>query len=190
MVTRRIRDVRHNSPKLYERGTFYGGKIHKVSEFASIYDLRIGRAVRPAEVVDKVMAELEAGIPLSVEVIRERLTTATKARALANTVKSAEQIKKDRDKEKRQRLAEQERRRKFMEEEAADNARRNAQAEKVACLLMKHLCSVGVLELMKLMCSTDWFRVERIFDPSGTRYFSVENIEKISLPKERGGTAI
>lgn len=169
---------------------FMEGKSTKFGNLppSAIYALAAPSA--PAEVVDKVMAEVEAGTLLSVEAIRERLTAATKARALANTVKSAEQIKRDRNNEKRHRLAEQERRRKFMEEEAANNARRGAQAEKVACLLMKHLHSVGVLELMNLMCPTDWYRVERIFDPSRNRFFSVENIEKIFALKKLGGEAI
>jgi hypothetical protein len=113
------------------------------------------------------MAEVERGVVPKVAEIRERIAGATKAQLAAAQIRSAEQAQKDRENEKRRRTAQEARDRKWKEDQAAGDARRDDQAMKVAALLVSGLGPAGVITFVNMLSCTDWPRVERLFRKNG-----------------------
>jgi hypothetical protein len=152
--------------------TFLEGKSETVSLLPPAIVYALAAPSAPAEVVTKLVAAVDAGARITASEVREKLSTALAAQRRAELVKSPEDIKRERENEKRRRAREAEHRRKLEEEQAASDARRDAGAKKAAEHLYQQLGAQGVIELFKLLHGTDWYRVERCF-----RAHSFSNVE-------------
>jgi hypothetical protein len=130
---------------------------------AAIYALSAPSA--PSDAVKDVLKALEAGAKIPTEEIRNRLSKAADAQRKVEAAKTAEQIKKEREAEKRRREIQVARDQRIKQDIEQDNARRSERAREVAKFLVAKLGSERVVELLKLLNGTDWSRVERYFKP-------------------------
>jgi hypothetical protein len=138
---------------------FVEGKSESVSLLppSAIYALAAPSA--PTEIVQEVLAAVDAGTLIPVNEIRQKLNPAADARRKLEAVKSAEQQDWERDNKRIALAVEAARRRKDQEEHEATDTERNAKALCVARFLVARLSASGVAELLSLLNGTDWTEV-------------------------------
>lgn len=143
---------------------FLEGKSETVSYLppATLYALASPSA--DIDIVNEVIAEVDAGKVVAPAEIRERLAGATKARIAAKSAKTADQIKKDRENDKRRRAAEEKRNKEAQEDMEKCEAAQAAKAEKAASFLIDRLNEGDIVELRGLMTHISWHQVARSID--------------------------
>jgi hypothetical protein len=137
----------------------------------------------PEEVVAEILSEVKPGaIPDSASV-RHRIIDAKDAakKAAVEATKKPDLVKKEKALAKRRREVESERQRRLKEEHESDDARRTAQARRVAEYLLSSIGAVGIGSLLPLMRGTDWHRVEKQF---GWSYANVHPLTKAEVEAE------
>jgi hypothetical protein len=146
------------------------GKSETVSLLPPTLIYALAAPSAPAAVVSEVLAAVGAGVALPVRDIKEKLADAVEAKgkAEAQAKKSPDQIKHERDNERRLVAAREAADRKWREKQKADNARREEKAKAVAKFLVSRLGGAGLHEVFELMCGTDWCLVEQIFAVGGS----------------------
>jgi hypothetical protein len=120
-------------------------------------------------VVAEVLAEVEGGKIIPAGEVRDRLAGATKARLAAAAVKTAEQIKADKENEKRRRAAQAARDKKWEEEQQSAEMHRKQTADKAAAFLIEVLSPESIQQLKNLMVGTHWSAVS---DAISTQLFT------------------
>lgn len=143
---------------------FLEGKSETVSYLRPAILYALASPSADINIVNEVIAEVDAGKTVLTAEIRERLAGATKARLAAESVRTAEQIKKDRDNAKRRRVTEEKR---LKEEKVyldGNKAALLAKSEKVASFLIDHLSRDDIAELRALMTYVQWSQVVQSID--------------------------
>ena len=135
---------------------FLEGKSETVALLppTAVYALA-SRDADPA-VVAEVLAEVEEGKIIPAGEVRDRLAGATKARLAAAAVRTAEQIKKDKEAEKRRRAAQAARDKLREAEEEKANEKRRANAGRAADFLIERLSPEDLSSFRNLMFYTHW----------------------------------
>jgi hypothetical protein len=138
------------------------------------------------------LEEVDAGKLVTAGMVRERLNEAAAAQRKVDTAKSLEQIKKDREAEKRRRAAKEKANLKFEAEQEAIKAASIKRARSAAEFFVSEIGGVGVLEFLRLL-GNDLGEFCLLFRPSrldGSRSsLTATEIEeqfapKIALPDE------
>lgn len=140
---------------------FLAGKAKCVSLLPQGALYALAAPSTPPAVVADVLAEIERGAVPKVADIRERIAGVTKAQRAAAAIKTAEQIKREKENDKRRRAAQAERDRKEKAEDDAREANRTAKASAVARFLTDHLGTDDIKELAWLMSYASWWEVEK-----------------------------
>jgi hypothetical protein len=138
---------------------FVEGKTEAISLLppSAIYALAAPSA--PSNIVQEVLAAVDAGTLIPVTEIRQKLNTAAAARRKPEAVKSAEQQERERDNKRIALAVEAARRQEDQEEHEATESKRSAKAQCVAQFLIARLSASGVAELLSLLDGTDWTEV-------------------------------
>ena len=133
----------------------------------------------PTEVIAEVAAEIAKGTVPRVADIRERIAGITKAQRAAAAVRTAEQLKREKENEKRRRADQAAREMKEKLEREESEKRRNDKAKEAAVFLVSRLGADGIVELLqRALVGTDWHRIDRLFRSHGLVMSAQEIDEK------------
>jgi hypothetical protein len=166
------------------------GKSDKVSDLPATILYLLSSESAPAEAVQEIIAPVEAGERPKVDDVREQLSEATAAEKKAKAVKTTEELKRDKENEKRRREAQAKRDRESEERSRQNEQARQDRANIVALMLFERLGSDGVHELLAALENAEWPLVEKSFGGglirSGRLYIpSAEEIEVRCADLER-----
>jgi hypothetical protein len=154
---------RRTAENYMNAANFAEGKSESISLLPPTVLYALGARSALPEVVEEVLAAVDAGTPIPVGEIRQKLNASADTRRKA--VKSAEPPEKARDNAKHELAAEAMLPQKNQEEEhEATETKRNDKALSVARFLVSALSENGVAELLSLLAETDWHRVEGYLD--------------------------
>jgi hypothetical protein len=141
---------------LMRGGQWLEAQSHHVAKLppSAVYALSLPSADQT--IVSEIVADCEQGNVPSASEVRDRLNRARKA---TDHAKNLEQLKKDKENEKRRRAAQAERDRKCREDwEKAELFRKQA-AEKAAAFLIEVMSEENIQQLKNLMFGTHWAAV-------------------------------
>jgi hypothetical protein len=153
----------HTAQNYMNAARFMEGKSETVSLLPPTALYALARPTASAEVVDEVLKQVDAGVPVTTAMIRDRLAGAVAAQKKADARKSDEQLNKEREADKRHRALEEKRDRERKEEQAAIEAREAEVIENTARFLVDKLGVSGVHELFTRMRNIPFHRLERLF---------------------------